>query len=251
MPFGRKKSLADRAHDYVDQISDQFSENVLPQLEHAWEQAVDKAGPAISDARDKAQPLLEDARSRAAEAASAGAAAAAEKTAEAREKAAPLLAEARANAADKASVAASLAAERAAEGRDLATAKVNELRGIEPEPRGSKLKKLLLIGGLLAIGGVIFSKLKAKQDDKANWQSTYVPPAAPAPKPPAPAAAPTAADSEVTADDVVTVDPPATDDIGGGAPGEAISDSVEEAHETTTPDDPADVIDIDDVPKKN
>ena len=50
----------------------------------------------------------------------------------------------------------------------------------------------------------------------------------------------------------MTVDPPATDDIGGGAPGEAISDSVEEPHDRRpTPDAPADVIDIDDVPRKN
>jgi ElaB/YqjD/DUF883 family membrane-anchored ribosome-binding protein len=253
MPFGRKKSLMDRAHGYVDQISDQFSETVLPQLEHAWEQAVDKAGPAISDARDKAAPLIEEARTRATEVASAGAATAAEKTAEARDKAAPLLAEYRASAAERAaavaSTAATVASERAAEGRELATAKVNELRGVEPEPKGGKLKKFLLFGALLAIGGAIFNKVRAKQDDA--WQSTYVPPAPPAPKPAAPTPpAPAAPADEVTADDVVTEEPPAVEDAGGGAPGEAISDSAEEAHEATTPDEPAEVIDIDDVPQK-
>lgn len=272
MPFGRKKSLMDRAHDYVDQISDQITETVIPQLESAWEQAVDKAGPAIADARDKAQPLIEDGRTRAAGAAAAGATLAAAKTAEAREKAAPLLAEARATAADKASVAASMAAERAAEGRDLAAAKVNELRGIEPEPKGGRLKKLLLLGGLLALGGFVFSKLKGKQDAEANWQSSYVPPAPPS-KPSSTTSTATASTAaaapvtpattsavggdpltdpidEVTADDVVTVDPPATDDTGGGEPFEAISDSAEGAHEATTPDQPAEVIDIDDVPKR-
>ena len=263
MPFGRKKSLMDRAHDYVDQLSDQLTETVIPQLESAWEQAVDKAGPALTDARDKATPLIEEGRARAAEAATAGAAVAAAKAGEAREKAAPLLADYRASAAERASAGAAIAAERAASGRDAAIAKANELRGIEPEPKGGKLKKVLLLGGLLAIGGVIFSKLKAKQDESANWQSTYVPPAPP--KPAAPAAAPvtpatTTVDpdadplndpiEEVTADDVVTADPPATDDIGGGAPGEAISDSVEEAHDATTPDEPAEIIDIEDVPKK-
>ena len=49
MPFRRKKSLMDRAHDYVEQVS----ETVLPHLESAWEQAVDKAGPVITDAREK------------------------------------------------------------------------------------------------------------------------------------------------------------------------------------------------------
>lgn len=269
MPFGRKKSLMDRAHDYVEQLSETVTDTVVPQLESAWEQAVEKAGPALTDARDKAQPLIDEGRTRATEAAVAGAALAAVKSAEAREKAAPLLAEARAAAADKAAVAAALASERAAEGRDIAVAKVNELRGVEPEPQGSKLKKFLLVTGLLAIGGFVFTKLKAKQDAEANWQSTYVPPAPPKPAttsatpPPTPASpASTSAapggdpltdplPDEVTADDVVTVDPPATDDPGGGAPGEAISDSIEEAHTPTDPDAPADVIDIDDVPRKN
>lgn len=266
MPFGRKKSLMDRAHDYVEQLSEQLSETVLPQLESAWEQTVDKAGPALADARDKATPLIAEGRALAAEKASVGAALAAEKAAEARDKAAPLLAEARATAADRASAGAALAAERASASRDLAAAKVAELRGIEPEPKGGRLKKLLLLGGLLAIGGVVFSKLRSKQDESANWQSSYVPPAAPKPSTPtAPAAPVTPAttaitgdpltdplpDESVSADDVVTVDPPASDDIGGGAPGEAISDSVEEAHAATTPDEPAEVIDIDDVPQKH
>lgn len=275
MPFGRKKSLMDRAHDYVEQLS----ETVLPPLESAWEQTVDKAGPALADVRDKATPLIADARDKAtpliaegralaSEKASVGAALAAEKATEVREKAAPFFAEAKATAADKASIGAALAAERASASRDLAAAKVAELRGVEPEPEGGKLKKLLLIGGLLAIGGVIFSKLRAKQDEGANWQSTYVPPAPPKPSAPAAPAAPVTPattsvpvtgdpltdplpDDEISADDVVTVDPPATDDTGGGAPGEAISDSAKEPHDPTTPDEPAEVIDIDDVPHKN
>jgi hypothetical protein len=260
MPFRRKKSLMDRAHDYVEQVS----ETVLPHLESAWEQAVDKAGPVITDAREKTQPLIAEGRALAAEKASVGAALASEKATEAREKAAPLLAEARATASEKASVGAALAAERAAASRDVAAAKVNELRGIEPEPSGGRLKKFLLLGGLLALGGVVFSKLRAKQDAEANWQSSYVPPAPPAAPstPQAPASAPvtpatTSGDplsdpltDDVTADDVVTAEPPAAEDVGGGAPGEAISDSVEEAHEATTPDAPAEVIDIDDVPQK-
>ena len=268
MPFGRKKSLMDRAQDYVEQLSDQFTETVIPQLEQAWEQAVDKAGPAIADARDKATPLIEEGRTRAAVAATAGAAVAAAKAGEAKEKAAPLLAEYRATAAEKASAAAAIAAEQAASTRAAAVAKANELRGIEPEPEGGRLKKFLLLSGLLAIGGVVFSKLRGKKDASAGWQSTYVPPA---PARPATAAAPAAAAApvtpatttvdpdadplndpieEVTADDVVTADPPATQDVGGGAPGEAISDAVEDPHDATTPDSPAEIIDIEDVPNK-
>jgi len=248
MQFGRNKTLIDRAQDYVDQISD----TVLPQLEAAWEQAVDKAGPALSDARDKATPLLAEGKAIAAEKASAGAAVAAERASAGAHLAAD-------KAAAGAAIAAALAAEKAAAGRDLASAKVADLKG-EPEPTGGKLKKLVLIGGLLAVAGVVANRLKSSQSESANWQSSYVPPPAPAPSSStgaAAAAAPVTGDpltdplpDEVTADDVVTVDPPATDDIGGGAPGEALSDVVVEPHDPTTPDQPAEVSDIDDAPHK-
>ena len=77
-------------------------------------------------------------------------------------------------------IAAALAAEKAAAGRDLASAKVAELKG-EPEPKGGKLKKLVLIGGLLAVAGVVANRLKSSQSESANWQSSYVPPPPPAP----------------------------------------------------------------------
>lgn len=255
MQFGRKKTLIDRAQEYVDQISD----TVLPQLEAAWEQAVDKAGPALSDARDKATPLIAEGKVIATEKASTGAAVAAE-----RASAGAHLAAEKASAG--AAIAAALAAEKAAAGRDLATAKVAELKG-EPEPRGGKLKKVLLIGGLLAVVGVVVAKLKSSRSESANWQSSYVPTPPPAPTSSSAGAASTGAAAgaaaapvtgdpltdplpdEVTAEDVVTADAPASDDIGGGSPGEAISDVVVEPHQPTTPDEPAEVIDIDDAHK--
>ena len=129
-----------------------------------------------------------------------------------------------------------------------------------------------LLGGLLALAGFVANKLKSSRSESANWQSSYVPTPPPAPASPsaattgvsttgaaadAAAAAPVTGDpltdplpDEVTADDVVTVDPPATDDTGGGAPGEAISDEVVEPHDPTTPENPADIVDIDDAPQK-
>ena len=61
MHIGRKKSVMERAHDYVESVAD----TVIPQLEAAMENARDKAGPALADARDKAAPLVSDARDRA------------------------------------------------------------------------------------------------------------------------------------------------------------------------------------------
>lgn len=197
MRFGRKKSLMDRAHDYVEQVA----ETVIPTLESALDQTREKAGPALADARERAKPLIEEGKA------------------------------------------------RAAEGRDLAAAKVAELKG-EPEPaKGGKVKKVLFIGGLLAIAGLVFKKLTARPDS-ANWQASYVPSPPPAPKAPeasTPAAAPIASVPPLgnPADPLPT---DAADDAAGGAPGEALSDAAEEPHAATSPDAPADVIDVADVP---
>ena len=40
----------------------------------------------------------------------------------------------------------------------------------------------------------------------------------------------------------------AAEDIGGGDPGEALSDSAEQPHDVTTPDNPAEVVDVNQVP---
>ena len=44
--------------------------------------------------------------------------------------------------------------------------------------------------------------------------------------------------------------PRAGDDSGGASPDEAIADAVEEPHEVTTPDDPAEVVDVESEAKK-
>lgn len=220
MGLRKKKSLIDQASDYVD--------SVKPQIESAVTSAKQKALPLLADARDravvagadaraKAGPLLADARDKAGPA-----------IADARAKATPIIAEGAALAADKASLGASLAAEKAAIGRDLAAAKVAQLKGEPVQKKGGKLKKLLLVSGLAAIGGVVFSKVKGgKAND--NWQSSYVP----SPPPPAPAPAPVS-DTADTAEDT-----------GGSAPGEAISDSVEEPRPVSTPDEPIETVTID------
>ncbi len=98
---------------------------------------------------------------------------------------------------------------------------VDKLPMVEaPAHKGrGRLKKLLLLGGLAAIGAVIFKKLRSDSTSD-NWQSSYVPT-------PPPATAPT----------------PATDDAGSG-PDEAVSDAAAEPHEPTTPDQPAEVVDV-------
>lgn len=222
MHLGRKKTLMERAHDYVEQVAD----TVVPQIESAIETAAEKAGPALNDARDRAKPLIAEGKAKAAEKAAVG--------------------------ATLAATGASLAAEKAATGRDLAAAKVAEIKG-EPQHKGrGRLKKVLLIGGLLAIGGAIFSKLR-KGQDSGNWQSSYVPtppPGTPSTATstsdsPGPVAAATTMGSTPPQGDPLT-DPLTTDDVAGGDPGEAIADAAESPHPATTPDSPAEIIDVDD-----
>ena len=228
MGLRKKKSLIDRASDYV--------ESAKPQIESAVAEALDRATPLLSDARDKAAPVIADARSKAAPLIADARGKAAPLIADAREKvgpvvtdartkAGPVIAEGAAVAADKAAIGAALAAEKAALGRDLATAKAAELR--KEGKKGGKLKKLLLFGGLAAAAGVAYKKFSG-QSTSDNWQSSYTP----APAPSSDASRPVATEP--------------ADDSAGSSPDEVLADSTGEPHPVSTPDDPAEVISLED-----
>ncbi|QIX25157.1 hypothetical protein ncot_00075 [Nocardioides sp. JQ2195] len=249
MRMRRKNTLIDSAAE--------VAEGIRPALESARDKALpllqearDKAGPMLADAREKAEPYLADAATRAAEAREKAAPyiaeardKAVERASDAREKAAPYIAEARDKAAERATEARekvapllaegkALATEKALAGREATVAKVNELRGIEPEPKkGGKLKKFLFVGALAGIGGLVYKKLNSGPTGD-NWQSTYVP--APAPSHKASAGADSAGAKAERADD----------DKAAATPGEAIADSVETPHADTTPDNPAEIVNL-------
>lgn len=208
----------------MDQAAD-YVEAVRPQLESAVTTAKDKALPLLAEARDKAAPVIADAREKAGPA-----------LADARAKATPVLAGGAAMAADKAALGAALAAEKSAMARDLAAekaavarevaaAKVAQIKGEPPKKKGGKLKKLVLVGGLVAVGGVVAKKLRGDSGSD-HWQSSYTP------TPP-----PTATEASPAGDKA--------DDEAGSSPDEAMSDSAEQPHAVTTPDEPADVVTID------
>jgi PHD/YefM family antitoxin component YafN of YafNO toxin-antitoxin module len=215
MGLRRNKSLIDQASDYVEEL--------IPQLEAAVLSARDKAAPIIADARDKAAPVIADARDKAAPVIADARAKAAPVIADARAKAAPVLADGAAYAADKAALGAALAAEKAQQASELAAAKAAEIKEEQEGKKGGKLKKLLLLGGIAALGAFVYKKLTSDAGSD-NWQSSYTP--TPAPK----AAAPTAA---------------TTKDAGGSSPDEALSDAAEEPHPPSTPSEPAEVVEID------
>jgi hypothetical protein len=218
MRLRKKKSLLDQASDYVDSVRPQVEAAVSQAFDAVEDFVNDTARPALHDGWEKAQPVLADARTRAVSAAQ-----------DAREAAAPRVADARAKAVPLIASGAAIAGEKASAVKDLADQKVAELKGEPPKKKGGKLKKIALLA--IVAGGVGYAAKKlqgGKQSD--NWQSSYVPspPPAGATSPKAPGA-PT-----VTADDP-----------GGAAPDEAIADQAEGAHVATTPDEPAEVVSID------
>ena len=189
-------------------------EQAADYVEAAVDSAVEKAGPILADAKEKAGTAIADAREQAVPA-----------LVDARDKAAPLIAQ-----------SAALAAEKAAQGKEVATAKAAEITG-KPKKK-HRLRKLLLITGIAAALGFVAKKLTAK-GDQDNWQSSYTP--APPPRdadrtdtPIADAAAANAAAASTEGADE-----------GGAGPDEALADAAEESHDVTTPDAPAEVVDLD------
>lgn len=188
----------------LDQAQD-YVEAVRPHVESA----VATTREAVEDfVENTARPALADAKDKAGPAVK-----------DAKAKAGPRLKDARAKAAPVVADVAARAGEAAAQAKESADARIATLRGEEPKKKGGKLKRLALFAAVAGAVGFVAKKLQGgKQTD--NWQSSYVPKPAPVPTP-----AP-------------------VKDAGGSAPDEAIADAAEDPHPVTTPDEPADVVDI-------
>jgi hypothetical protein len=208
MGLRKNKTLLDQANETVSD----YVEQVRPQVEAAVATAREKAGPVIADARSKAAPVIADARAKAAPV-----------IADAREKAGPAIASGAAIAAEKIASGAAIAADRAAAASHAAADKVAEVA--EPPKKSHKLRNFFLFAGLAGAAAFIASKLRGGQESD-NWQSSYTPTPAPVPTP-----APSHVKKDV--------------DEGGASPAEALADQAETPHPATTPDDPADVVDVD------
>lgn len=147
------------------------------------------------------------------------------------DKAGPILSDGREMARERSRRARRRAAAKAAAFTEAAPkGKVSALVHAEPasESKGGTMKKLLLVGVLVAIGGAVAKRLRG--GSQGNWQSTYTPTPAASPTPKHAAAA------------------PAPDDQAAATPGEALADRADEPHPDTTPDDPAEVVELADVP---
>jgi len=118
------------------------------------------------------------------------------------------------------------------EGKRLAKAQSKADSGKKKPKKKHRIRKLLLLSLLAGAGVALARKLRSGGPD---WQS------------PAPGkhAAPQA--DEPQADQ--PVEPHAADDASGASPDEALADAAEEPHPVTTPDSPAEVVELDDADK--
>lgn len=213
-------------------------ERAMPLLAEAREKAapvLEKAGPKLAEAREKAGPLLAEARDKAGPV-----------LAEARDKAAPAVAEVRERFATEVVpvVTAALAAANEAtedareEGFKRGRAAVAALKGEVAAPekkRTHRVRNSLLVVGLGGAVAMVAKKLSDRQASTA-WQSAYTPPV------PAPAAE-TAAETAAAAG-AHRAGADSADDEAGASPDVAVADSAAEPHTPTTPDDPAEEIDL-------
>jgi hypothetical protein len=204
----RKEKFVEQAQE----LANDLSEAIAPHVERAR----DELAPRLADAKDHVAPHVESARDhivnelvpRVQQA-----------VIEAREQATPVVEEAKSR-----SVAAAAA-----------------LKGEPVKPKGRK-RKILLFAGLAALGAVIAKRLTSG-GESANWQSSYTPTPAPAPAaPPAPPSPAAPMAGSHVAD--VPGDQSSPGDPSGATPGESLSDAVEEPHPVTTPDSPAEDVDV-------
>ena len=198
----------------------------------------DRVGPALSDARDRIGPALEDARDRIGPALD-----------DARERITPRLEDARDRAVPAANAARDAALVKLAATAATVATKLDDrlpddrtpafIANASTNKKGSKLRKLLVLAGL---GGVAaFAVKKLQGDSTPTWQAATPPPARPTSATEAPSGSASQAASSGGTD---PAEDTGTGDVGGGTPGEAVSDAADEPHDPTTPDAPAEEIDV-------
>jgi hypothetical protein len=222
-----------RKEKFVEQaqgLANDLSEAIAPHVEKAR----DELAPRIADAKEQLAPRFADAKEQLAP-----------KLAGARDTVAPHVENARERFVKEVVPAVQQALEDAREqavpvaeeAKRRGTAAAAALKG-EPAPKKGRKLKLLVVVGLAGAAAYAAKKLTSG-GESANWQSSYTPTPAPAapPAPPSPSA-------PMAGSHVADTGVDSAGDAGGAAPGETLSDAAEEPHPVTTPDAPAEDVDV-------
>jgi hypothetical protein len=240
----RKEKFVDQAQD----LAHDLTEAIAPHVERARdelaphiERARDELGPRIADARDQVAPRLAEARDQVAPRLADARDEIAPRLADARDQLAPHVEDARGRIVKGVASATAAATPVVVEARRRGVNAAAALQGEPPVKRKGRKRKLFVFATLAGLGAYAVQKLRG--GESANWQTSYSPsttPAAPPapPSPSAPQAGSHAAD--------VPADGGAVDDAEtvGATPGESLSDATEEPHPVTTPDSPAEDVEV-------
>jgi hypothetical protein len=229
----RKEKFVDQAQD----LARDLTEAITPHVERARdeiaphvERAREELGPRIAGARDQVAPKLAEARDEIAP-----------RLAEARDNLAPHVEDARDRITKGAAAATAAATPVVVEARRRGMNAAAALQGEPPVKRKGRKRKLFVFATLAGLGAYAVQKLRG--GESANWQTSYSPSTAPAappapPSPSAPQAGSHAADVPVDAEAEGDGEPV------GATPGESLSDAAEEPHPVTTPDSPAEDVEV-------
>ncbi len=238
----RKEKFVEQAQDLARDVSEAIAphverarEEIAPRLADAREQladARDQVGPKLAEARDQVGPKLAEAREELAP-----------RIAEARDQLAPHVEDARGRIAKGVATATAAAAPVAAEARRRGVNATAALKGEEPVKRKGRKRKFFVFATLAGLGALAVQKLRG--GESSNWQTSYSPSPAPAapPTPVTPAAPQAGSHSADVPVDSDSVDADQADAVGA-SPGESLSDAAEEPHPVTTPDAPAEDVEI-------
>lgn len=181
---------------------------------------IEKASETAADVVEQVKPQVELAAARATELAQEGMKQAAPKIEQGKVLATGALVQALDAAADAAEHARQFAEEKA-----VAAGVIEDQT---PKKKG-KLRKVVLFGGIVAAIGVVAKKLNDKKEAN-KWQPASTP------------STPPSGGSHSAG--ATTAGAPQADDPAGADPAEALSDAADTPHPVTTPDDPADVVDV-------
>jgi hypothetical protein len=241
------KSRKDKFVDQAQDLARDLTEAIAPHVERARdelaphvERARDELGPRIADARDQIAPKLADARDQVAPKLAEARDEIAPRLAEARDQIAPHVEDARGRIVKGVASATAAATPVVAEARRRGVNASAALQGEPPVKRKGRKRKLFVFATLAGLGAYAFQKLRG--GESSNWQTSYSPSTAPA-APPAPPS-PSAPQAGSHAADVPVDAAEADAEPVGATPGESLSDATEEPHPVTTPDSPAEDVEV-------
>jgi hypothetical protein len=208
------------------EVAKDRAQELQERLTPAVEEARERLAPRVVEARERLTPVVEDAR----------------------ERLTPVVDDARVRLAEIAETVATRLDDALPDDRTPAVVK-NASANNKSGSGSGWFKKLLVLTGLGGLAFFVARRLRGGGGTEPQWQSTA--PARPTPASSGAAATPTASEQAASAAPAATVaglvsaEPdPSAEDAGGGTPEEIAADAEGSTGVATTPDDPAETVQL-------